>query len=113
MKRDELIVGQVVEFVPNSDGGFYILLARELNKRYFCRADKFPVGGVPVRSIISFQAESEPRKKGQLPRITQIIDVPNLPVAEPTTKIVDTAPLPKSVVKVAKKRKTIEQSVVR
>jgi hypothetical protein len=71
-----ILIGRIIKKIPNSNGGFYVVLAEGENSRRF-RADccLFPAD-VPADSIISFLAETAPRRSKQMPKIIRILSAP-------------------------------------
>jgi hypothetical protein len=81
-----VLIGRIIKRVENRFGGFYVVLAEGTASRRF-RADAclFP-GKIPSDSIVTFLAESVPRRAKQMPRVTRILSAPEPETVETENK---------------------------
>jgi len=68
-----IFVGRVVKKISNLSGGWYLILTTEGRFRADSRLFS---GDVPNDSIVSFAAESRPRRSKRLPKANQILSAP-------------------------------------
>lgn len=71
-----VLIGRIIKRVENRFGGFYVVLAEGPTSRRFRADARLFSAEVPADSIVSFLAESVPRRAKQMPRITRILSAP-------------------------------------
>ena len=72
--EQNILIGSVLGFTPNQNGGFYVLLAER--KRYTADASLFP-SPVPINAIVSFIPNTRPKNPKKL-RAARIVFAPTV-----------------------------------